>query len=362
MNIYFFIQDITLTGGTERVTVNLSNLFIQKGLNVNIVSYYRGKDEVTYTINPKVNITFLSNEKYPINDGYIARLKSFKHSIRRLKYFFKSHFNQVKGEKIIISQNFFSNTLIWLSGKAKYAIGCEHFKYNLYPSYVRIIRCFIYSQFKKIVLLTDKDRDSFAKHLGKEKVFTIPNMVTTNEDIKLDINSKSIIAVGRLHPQKGFDLLIEAMKSVILKHPDWSLNIFGEGELKNELIEQIKKEKLSNYIKLKGYSNNIKAEFEKSAFFVLSSRYEGFPMVLVEALGLGVPSVAFDCPEGPSQLLANGGGILVDKENPSKLADAINYMIEHPEYRIDCSKNKDYIRKYLSPEAIYNKWIHLFQT
>ena len=248
-----------------------------------------------------------------------------------------------------------------MAGESKDVLGCEHFKYDLYPKPVRALRCFVYSFFKKIIVLTDKDQTKFCKHLSQNKVVTIPNMAIAKEDFKLDLTSKTIIAVGRLHPQKGFDILISAAKDVFDKYPDWHLNIFGEGKLKDALQSQIQTLGLQRNIFLKGYTDNINGEFAKSAFFVLSSRYEGFPMVLVEAMSLGMPSVAFDCPEGPAQLLAEGGGILVEKENISKLSEAMVYMIEHPDFRQKCSKHREFIKEHLSPKVIYEKWRYVFE-
>lgn len=362
MNIYFFIQDISLTGGTERVTINLSNLFVSKGHRVTIVSFNRGKEKATYQPVPEVKIVYLSNELYPIDGGYVARLHSFYHSVKALKHFFKSQIINKNEQNVFISQNFFGNTLLWLAGKSKDALGCEHFKYDLYSKTVRVLRCFIYSFFKKIIVLTDKDRARFCKHLSQNKVVTIPNMAIAKEDFKLDLNSKTIIAVGRLHSQKGFDMLISAAKEVFEKYPDWHLNIFGEGELKDALQSQIQALDLQRNIFLRGYTDNINREFAKSAFFVLSSRYEGFPMVLVEAMSLGMPSVAFDCPEGPAQLLAEGGGILVEKEDITKLSEAMIYMIKHPEFRQKCSKHREFIKQHLSPEVIYEKWKNVFES
>ena len=131
--------------------------------------------------------------------------------------------------------------------------------------------------------------------------------------------------------------------------------------MKDALQSQIQTLGLQRNIFLKGYTDNINGEFAKSAFFVLSSRYEGFPMVLVEAMSLGMPSVAFDCPEGPAQLLAEGGGILVEKENISKLSEAMVYMIEHPDFRQKCSKHREFIKEHLSPKVIYEKWRYVFE-
>lgn len=358
MRIFFFIQDMSLTGGTEKVCQNLSKLFVSKGHEVTIVSYNRGRVIEAYKPIDAVFVHYLSNQRYPIDNGVFARVKSILKSVHQIKAYYKNA--GIREDDILISQNFFSSLIIWLAGKSKNVIACEHFMYEKYPKMVRAIRLIVYRSFKQIVTLTNKDKSRFLAHLPEYKLHTIPNMAIVNGEIQLNMNSKNIIAIGRLHPGKGFDMLITAMSEVSKKHPDWILNIFGEGEIKEELEKQIANYGLQRVVFLKGFSNNIRDEFEKSSIFVLSSKYEAYPMGLLEALCLGVPSVAFDCPEGPSELLATGGGILVEKENVGKLSDAIIYMIEHPEFREECMKHKEYIREQLSPEVIYGKWMELF--
>ena len=359
MKIYIFMKDVSLTGGTERVTVNLSSLFSKMGHDVTIVSYYHGKSPMTYQPSDNVKVTYLLNTKCPDEGNKLTRIRLFFKALKELKFFLKNE--KIDNNTIIISQNFFSNTLMWLAGNAKNTIGCEHFKYDLYPKLVSYIRCYIYSHLKCIVTLTEKDQKRFMEHIDAKKTATIANMVIAKDGVEPNMDSKNIIAIGRLTAQKGFDMLIEAMKTVTNKHPEWIVNIFGEGEDKTMLQTQINNSNLQNNIILRGYSTNIDSEFCKSSFFVLSSRFEGFPLALIEALGQGMPSVAFDCPEGPAQLLETGGGILVEKENVPKLAEAICYMIEHPEFRKSCIEHKDYIRKHLAPEVIYKKWMNLFQ-
>jgi glycosyltransferase involved in cell wall biosynthesis len=367
MKIFFFIKDVSLTGGTERVTVNLASLFASKGHDVTIVSYYRGKEKLTYTPSENVHVKFLDEAGCYDSGHPFSRLKRFFSALTAARKFVKAECGEEN--TVIISQNFFSNALIWLSGAASRAIGCEHFKYDVYPAPVRYVRNLIYKRFNRIVALTDKDANRFKRHLDASKVLTIPNMVAANDEISLDSKSTRIIAVGRLAPQKGFDMLIDAMREVVAKYPDWTLDIFGEGEDKMKLQNQIECCNLKSNVSLKGYSKNIVSEFEKSAFFVLSSRYEGFPLVLVEALGLGMPCVAFDCPEGPSQLLEKGGGVLIPfnrdcgnsktvgySENVSNLSQAIAYMIENPAFRDKCVEHRDFIRRELSPDVIYKKW------
>ena len=359
MHIYYFAIDITIKGGTEGITVSLANMFVEKGHDVSIVSFFKSNPEIGSKLDNRVEVVYLNEKAYPLEMGYAARLKSFIGCYRKLKILVKSKLRPT-GNNVYIGQNFFPNMLLWLAGLGKYSIGCEHFKYDIYSSSMAAVRNFVYARFGKIVTLTDVDANKFKQHIGANRVVTIPNMVTVKADIELDMNSRAIIAVGRLQPQKGFDFLIDAMRTVINKHNDWILTIWGVGDLQNELQNQISSLHLQQHVFLKGFTRDIVSEYAKSSFFVLSSRYEGFPLALIEALSLGIPSVAFDCPSGCAELLANGGGILVEKENVEKLADAIIYMIEHPEYRIECSKHKEWIRKELSPDVIYEKWHQLF--
>lgn len=356
MNIYFFTLDVSIKGGTEGVTLKLANLFASKGYKVTIVSFFKVNEKES--INPiNVEIIYLNRFEYPLTHK-LRRVISFAKCYWKLRKLKNRLF--VSNNDIYIGQNFFPNMLLWMTGLAPYAIGCEHFKYDMYSDRVKTIRNYVYSHFMRIVALTDVDRDKFREHLGKDKVTTIPNMAIVKDDFKVDLNSKFIISAGRLAPQKGFDFLIEAMEDVTKKHSDWKLNIWGEGNLKDELQRRINDTGLQNNISLCGYTTDINKEFARSAFYVLSSRFEGLPLVLIEALSVGLPSVAFDCPSGPAELLADGGGILVEKENVSKLAEAINYMIEHPEYRRECSKHKEFIRKNLSPDVVFSKWQNLF--
>lgn len=356
MNIYFFALDVSIKGGTEGVTLKLANFFATKGHNVSIVSFFRS-NETESVVPVDVKIIYLNNYRYPLENPK-ERIQSFLKCLWKLRKL-KKRMMAPKTD-VYIGQNFFANMLLWLVGLGKYAIGCEHFKYDMYSDKVKSIRNYVYSHFGKIVTLTDKDRDKFRKHLGEKMVITIPNMAFVKDDFELSLESKTIIAVGRLAVQKGFDYLIDAMKGVVEKHGDWKLNIWGEGDLREQLQAQIDRNSLQENITLCGYTTNVNSKFAESAFYVLSSRYEGLPLVLIEAFSLGVPAVAFDCPSGPAELLAEGGGILVETENVEKLTDAINYMIEHPEYRKECSKHKEYIRANLAPEVIYSKWVKLF--
>lgn len=208
-----------------------------------------------------------------------------------------------------------------------------------------------------MITLTDADGKKF-HDVGIDSV-TIPNMISF-PIISHTHSGKRMISVGRLHPQKGYDLLIPAMEPVFKSHPDWHLDIFGEGDERDRLQEQIDVLGLCRHISLKGYTNDIRSELSQSDICLVSSRYEGFPMAILESLASGLPVVSFDCPEGPGELLKNEAGILVPPEDTVVFSDAVNRMIKDPALRDSCRENGYRNIKEYTPERVVAKWQHLF--
>ena len=150
-------------------------------------------------------------------------------------------------------------------------------------------------------------------------------------------------------------------KRVHKKHPDWTVNIYGDGNLRLELEKQISEAGLNGVINLMGRSNEIYKKLRDASFYIMSSRFEGFPMVLIEAQSQGLPVVSFDCPNGPSDIINNGvNGILVKDQNKDALYDGICYMIEHPDERKAMDKKAlENVNQY-STVVICNMWQRLF--
>ena len=137
-----------------------------------------------------------------------------------------------------------------------------------------------------------------------------------------------LIAAGRLAPQKGFDLLLEAFVAVADRHPDWTLDIFGKGPLREPLEQQVIDLGLGGRARLNGPTDRLGERMRDASVFVLSSRYEGFPIVLLEALAAGLAVVSFDCPTGPSDILTDGtDGLLVPPEDVPALAAALDRVM-----------------------------------
>ena len=176
-------------------------------------------------------------------------------------------------------------------------------------------------------------------------------------------NKNEIISVGRLIPAKNYQLLILAFSKIAEKYNDWILTIYGEGDLRQELENQISELGLTNRAFLKGTANDIDKKLFESSIFVLSSEFEGLPNALIEAMCMGLPSVVTDFNGGGAQELItnNLNGIIVPNHNEQKLAEAISYLIENSEVAKKLGENAKYLRERLSPIIILTKWLDFFK-
>ena len=216
------------------------------------------------------------------------------------------------------------------------------------------------SRLDALVLLTKNDEESWRSVTPHTLV--IPNPLTFSAPPQRGrCEGKNVLAVGRLSEQKGFDLLISAWKSVAECHPDWHLDIFGEGEQKEELLMLIGREKLDNNITIHPPTDRIADEYVNHSFYVMSSRFEGFGLVLTEAMLCGLPCISFDCPYGPRDIIKDGDdGLLVSHLSVPHLSEAICRLIEDEELRKTMGQRAyEHVQRY-SEEQVMPQWLQLF--
>jgi len=216
---------------------------------------------------------------------------------------------------------------------------------------------------ERLVVLTDADKTDWQRS-GCTNVMCIPNPCSLDGQ-KVSIKSaksKTILAVGRLHEQKGFDLLLQAWKPIEKTYSDWSLRIVGEGPKRAELEAQIESQGLKRVV-LAGTTNDVLSEYAAASLYILSSRYEGLPLSLIEAMWSGLPCIAFDCPQGPAELLAKDRGWLVPNGDVTALTAQIAYALSHPEEALKrAQKAQIFAQTTYSEAAIMPQWVQLIES
>jgi len=343
-----------MPAGTERVTTVLANELANRGNDVHIITLTCAN--VYFELNPKIKVFTLgvSTElKFALLYPYfVFKLYSL---IVRHKY---TVFINVC--VIMISASWFIRFV-----KRCKIMSWEHFNLNVTPRLFisALTRKLALNLSSKFVVLTHKDADYYQKRLGdKSKIACIPNPITIASEHKSDLSVKKVLAVGRYTAQKGFDLLLDAWEIVCRENREWQLEIVGDGEDKKILIGRAARLNISDRVVFRPPVKDIVEVYKEASVYVLSSRFEGMPLVMLEAMSMGLPVIAFDCEFGPSQLIKNDcNGYLIEKENVGKLAEALINLINDPLKQSQFSKYNIEFSKTLSIENIADKWERTFK-
>lgn len=213
----------------------------------------------------------------------------------------------------------------------------------------------------RFVVLTKADKNDWRKVTPEVEQIYNPLPFVSDEVSPLD--EKRCIAAGRLESQKNFKDLITAWKTVDARHPDWKLSVYGDGSQKESLQDQIDSMGLKGKVTLKGRTNDVRKELLGSSCLVMSSRFEGFPMILLEALATGLPIVSYDCPKGPSEIVTIGAnGYLAKVGDTGTLAQGICSVIANEELRKRFGAESKRRSENFSLEKTMEKWDALFKS
>ncbi|MGF1691951.1 glycosyltransferase family 4 protein [Photobacterium kagoshimensis] len=362
--ICFALNNASGRGGIERVSVTLSNkLKSLHNFDVSILSLYKTYDEEVFK-SEGVKVEYL-NHSHEVS-MYNRKLNAFKGIIFDLNYIrkkapgFRRYIRDNKIDTIICSDiKMVILALFSTVGIKTKVIAIEHFEYDVPHPILKWVRSKIYNKIDALVILTNEDRHLY-HWMDSDKLFTIPNIVEA-KTMQKNTRKKVAIAVGRLCEQKGFDLLIDAWHRSTALKAGWKLEIYGEGEDKDYLNKIIEDNRIEN-ITLMPYAKNIDSVYNSAEMFILSSRYEGLGMVLIEALAHSLPCISFDCPAGPKTIITHEeNGLLVPVGDVAKLAKAIDLLINTDELRSKFINNASNSIDAYSENSVTEKWMNLFR-
>ncbi len=374
MKVFYIYTALTTKGGADRVITEKANWLAEHGYEVGIITDSQMGRPPIFPLSPKVNlinldIDFAKEYGHP----FLMRIYMYYKLMNDYKNKLKNIFHSENPDIVISTMGRDMDFLPEIYNKG-IIIGeahtTKHFLRNFHlleekglpfkqiAWYWRRKMNKSAKKLSAIVVLTKEDAKSWKK---TNRTIVIPNSLPFEPEESSKLNNKQAIAVGRYNDAKGYQYLIEAWNIVHKKHPDWIINIFGSGELKNVVKESIDKYNLQNVLIMHEPTDSIMDKYLESSFCVVSSKYEGFSMVILESMSCGVPVVSFDCPHGPRNIIKNGeDGILVDYLNTNALADNICKLIESPQLRKEMgAKAKINIKRY-SRDNVMKQWTDLF--
>ena len=223
-----------------------------------------------------------------------------------------------------------------------------------------LLRRWTYPKAARVVLLS-QDSLTFFPDAVRRRATVIPNPVMISAPPRLpdsrNGDRRTLIAMGRFVPQKGFEMLLQAFARIAEKHPAWSLEILGDGPLRAELESLAEKLGVAGRVRMPGVTKEPWDKLRQADLFVMSSRYEGFPNALCEAMACGLPVISFDCRTGPAEIIRDGvDGVLVPAENVGALGDAMDRLMGDPQTRAALASRAPEVLERFGLQKVMDTW------
>lgn len=365
MKIVFVIRSLANRGGIERTMTDKANYMASQGHEVYLVTYEQGQHKPVFSLNPTVIRHDLNCRKFTLYQYPIyKRLYKAWLMDRLMKLRWNAFVDAHRPDVVVITtySDDFMSELMSVHNKTRIIVESHTaFTHDMCVNGIieKIRRYRLLQTLKQcdlMIALTDGDKECWGKHIKNVKKVTNP-VTHYIEDIENAKRKKGrIICAGRLHAQKRYDRLINAFALIAGKYPDWNIDIYGKGDLLPVLERQITTSGLEGRIVINEPSSDIFNEYLQSELFVLCSDYEGLPLVLLEAMACGVPSIATDCPFGPSEVIENNVTGLLCKMNEKDLADKMEWMITHEQERREMGKKAHTAVAKYKKENVMKEW------
>jgi len=361
MKLLYITNGLNGSGGLERVLSIKASYFAEKmGYDVHIVCLNDAHQNLFYDFSSKIHLHSISVFGNPF-----SYIKSYVSGLNKVV-------SQINPDVILVCDDglkaFFLPLLLKTKAKMVYerhvsktiSIGKNAgFLKRIFTKFQFFLMNVLAKNYDKFVVLTEEN----CKEWPLQNLAVISNPLSFYPHESATLVAKKVIAVGKQSHQKGYDLLLQAWQKVVAQHPDWQLEIYGKKEPLEGLELQASSLGIASTVNFFDPVKNIEAKYLESSIYVMSSRYEGFGMVLIEAMACGVPCVSFDCPYGPSDIIADVvDGYLVPNGNSDLLAQKLLLLIEDDALRSKMGKKaKENVKRFL-PETICQQWEELFKS
>lgn len=384
MKLCFLVHNIFNLGGIQRVVSVLANELI-KNHEIDIICIEKDfkVDRSIYKLDEKIRIVngsklynkkiynkiiskigvLINNNTGIFNEKFFENISKEIYFPKRVRNNFIEYFNKENYDVVIAVEGFYSILLGTISDMiSSKTIGWQHNSYdayfNLKNKYCwnmdKMFKRYI-SKLDKYIVLTKYDKCKFKEEMNIDCT-VIYNPRSFNSKIKADITKKQFLAAGRFDYQKGFDLLIESFNEFSKINDEWNLVIVGEGKEKKIIEELIKKYKLEKRIRIESFTNDIRNYFLQTSVLLLPSRWEGMPMIVLEAFEMGMPIISYDITASQQLIKDKSEGILIEKFNIKQFANAMNELATNYDIRETFSNNSIKKSSKFAIDQIMTEW------
>lgn len=355
MKIAFVVNSLQ-TGGAERTVSYLSEAFANLGNEVYIVIT---SDEVYYELSPKIKICCLNMQKETHKNMVVRVFAKILRCVLQRKTLFK-----IKPDIVLAIQPANAELIYGVKKKIGFRLYVsERSNPAMVDSKTMRRNMRVMRNADGVIFQTERAKQFYPKYV-QDKSCVISNAIGNpyvSEVKSFTKRRNAIVAIGRLHKVKDYETLMKAFRQVYSLHKDYTLEIYGDGVEKDNLVKLANRLNLKDLVKFMGNHKDAIVKAADASCYVLSSKHEGMPNALMEAMAVGLPCVSTDCPNGPAELIQNGiNGLLVPVGEPKIMANAILRMIDEKDFAEKCGENAKKIGETHSIEDTVKKYIDFF--